>query len=1355
MKHTGIIFIVFFLSVLAASANVSAQPYRISHLGVDDGLSNNYIVSLTQDRKGYIWIATESGLNRFDGQQFIVYNKSNSGLSSNELNALLADPKQDKIWIGTQRDGLCCFDYESEKITCLKTGESQLASNDIPYLARASDGGFWITHYHMGIQHYDTQKNQFSAAYNYKTIKGLPGRYWTGLDDGEGNLYIGHVTDGLSIIDMKRNTFRNYRHDPHNPNSIPGDEVYSICIDRNKNVWVGTNKGAALFNPATQQFTAFRHNEEDEYSLLPGTVMDIKQMKNGDLWFGTSMGGISILNMQSNTFTDARNIRFRNISATNGEYGLTGPYVRRMLQDSFGNIWIGNYRDGLDFISYEPSIFSTLRYTTEKQGKTRYKQVWSLCIDHKQQLWMGGESELALYKKGERIQVIPLPTSSSHPHAYIRAIREDSKKRIWIGTWEAGLFYYEPEKRQFIQVHDSDSQPADVRCFYEEPDGKLWIGSRNGVYSFYNEKLTREESVNEQLGDHIIQGICRDSQGKLWVGTFGKGIFVFDSQGKRLVNHQKDNGFPSNAVNSLTNDSQGRVWAATREGAILFQDTRTPDDYLTFSNAEGLVNTQVRAVCEDRDGNIWISTNAGISRLNESQKMFYNYDHRDGIPLGDFMDGASARDAEGKLYFGSQNGTCHFDPSSLSAAQIIAPVTITRFFVYSKQTESKDVEISLPLASGKIALPYDANTFKISFNVLDYTQNPQVEFAYMMEGLEDVWYSTQGENQVTFRNIPPGKYRFKVRTRLRNQEWEEKIATLPITIRPPFWLAWYAKLVYLFIAVTFIYIIISFYKRKLDLESSLEVERKNSQNKQELNDERLRFYTNITHELRTPLTLILGPLEDLLSDNSLSPKHANKISIIHDSAARLLNLINGILEFRKTETQNRKLSVARGDLSELVQEIGLRYKELNHNPKVNFHVCIDTEETQLFYDADMLTTILNNLLSNAAKYTSEGDITLTLAAVEESGVKYTEISVSDTGHGIAPEALPHIFERYYQANSQYQASGSGIGLALVKGLADLHEATLDVTSRLEVGTTFRLRLLTDNIYPNALHNDVHPSKAATEESPSTEENRIAEEQPEDARPLLLVVEDNPDIRKYIRHSLSDDFDILTAEDGNEGWTLAQERIPSIIVSDIMMPVMDGIQLCRSVKDDIRTSHIPIILLTAKDSLHDKEEGYTAGADSYLTKPFSAKLLHSRINNLLEARKKLAASLTAVIPHSTEPATENTDILNPLDNEFLQRITQIIEDNLEMEKMDIAFIADKMCMSHSTLYRKIKGVADMSANEFIRKVKMRNGVRLLLSGKYSISEISYMIGFSSVTYFRQCFKSEFGMAPSEYVKLQNT
>lgn len=585
---------------------------------------------------------------------------------------------------------------------------------------------------------------------------------------------------------------------------------------------------------------------------------------------------------------------------------------------------------------------------------------------------------------------------------------------------------------------------------------------------------------------------------------------------------------------------------------------------------------------------------------------------------------------------------------------------------------------------------------------------------------------------------------FKVKTRFRNQEWNENAAQLTVVIAPPLWLTWYAKLGYVILFIFALYALLRFYKRKLDLESSLEVERKQSLNKQELNEERLRFYTNITHELRTPLTLILGPLEDLLSDATLSPKHANKISIIHDSATRLLNLINRILEFRKTETQNRKLSVAKGDLGQLVQEVGLRYKELNPNNKVNYHIHIETEDTEIFYDADMITIILDNLMSNAAKYTSEGDITLSLRSVEENQIKYTEISVSDTGHGIDAEALPHIFDRYYQAKSKYQASGSGIGLALVKGLSELHEGILKVESTVDTGTTFTLRLLTENTYPNAIH-----AQHDMEKKPMDAEETTITDTPTENHPIVLVVEDNADIREYIRSSFTDIYEVITAKDGKEGWELAQVRIPNIIVSDIMMPVMDGIELCKRIKEDMRTSHIPVILLTAKDSLQDKEEGYASGADSYLTKPFSAKLLHSRINNLLETRKKIASLLALA---DTQPKQESAvSSLNKLDNEFLQKITQIIEENLEMEKMDIAFIADKMCMSHSTLYRKIKGLTDMSANEFIRKVKMRKGVELLMSGQYTISEIAYMIGFSSVAYFRQCFKDEYGMSPSDYVK----
>ena len=842
----------------------------------------------------------------------------------------------------------------------------------------------------------------------------------------------------------------------------------------------------------------------------------------------------------------------------------------------------------------------------------------------------------------------------------------------------------------------------------------------------------------------MVHGIIRDKNGKLWVGTFGKGVVVFDEDDKKLYNFTTDHSFPSNAVNYMMEDSRKRILVATREGIIIFKDVSQPNIFVSFGAKEGLENTQVRAIQEDHDGYIWISTNGGISRLDEKNKRFYNYNYHDGIPMGDFMDGSTCITPDGTLFFGSQNGACYFNPRELSSPREVSPVTITQFFIYNKQTESRDTRLPVPISNRIVELPYNQNTFNISFNVLDYTQSSQVEFSYMLEGLENAWYSTQGDNQVTFRNIPHGNYVFKVKTRFRNQEWNENAAQLTVVIAPPLWLTWYAKLGYVILFIFALYALLRFYKRKLDLESSLEVERKQSLNKQELNEERLRFYTNITHELRTPLTLILGPLEDLLSDATLSPKHANKISIIHDSATRLLNLINRILEFRKTETQNRKLSVAKGDLGQLVQEVGLRYKELNPNNKVNYHIHIETEDTEIFYDADMITIILDNLMSNAAKYTSEGDITLSLRSVEENQIKYTEISVSDTGHGIDAEALPHIFDRYYQAKSKYQASGSGIGLALVKGLSELHEGILKVESTVDAGTTFTLRLPTENTYPNAIH-----TQHDMEKKPMDAEETTITDTPTENHPIVLVVEDNTDIREYIRSSFTELYEVITAKDGKEGWELAQARIPNIIVSDIMMPVMDGIELCKRIKEDMRTSHIPVILLTAKDSLQDKEEGYASGADSYLTKPFSAKLLHSRINNLLETRKKIASLLALA---DTQPKQESAvSSLNKLDNEFLQKITQIIEENLEMEKMDIAFIADKMCMSHSTLYRKIKGLTDMSANEFIRKVKMRKGVELLMSGQYTISEIAYMIGFSSVAYFRQCFKDEYGMSPSDYVK----
>lgn len=529
------------------------------------------------------------------------------------------------------------------------------------------------------------------------------------------------------------------------------------------------------------------------------------------------------------------------------------------------------------------------------------------------------------------------------------------------------------------------------------------------------------------------------------------------------------------------------------------------------------------------------------------------------------------------------------------------------------------------------------------------------------------------------------------------------------------------------------------------MESLYELEKKNHEQEQELNNERLRFYTNITHELRTPLTLILGPLEDMQKSNSLSGKDSQKISVIHQSAIRLLNLINQILEFRKTETQNKKLCVSRDNLAALVHEIGLKYKELNRKPEIDFCLEIEQEDMSLFFDKEVVTIMLDNLISNAIKYTEKGTITLGLHQVVRNNIHHTEISVSDTGFGIAPDALPHIFDRYYQEGSEHQASGTGIGLALVKNLVVLHEGEIRVESSLNVGSTFYVSLLTDNTYPHVLHAD--STEKTSDEKGEKEENI---EPVHNGKRILLIVEDNRDICDYIVESFSDDFEVRTAANGEQGLEQALGCIPDIIVSDIMMPVMNGIVMCRKLKEDLRTSHIPIILLTAKDSLQDKEEGYQVGADSYLTKPFSATLLHSRIHNLLESRKLLAErfNTNSILIDKRAAVTES---MNKLDNEFLEKINKLIEDRLSSEKIDIGYLSDAMCMSNSTLYRKMKALTGLSTNEYIRKIKMQYAERLLLEGKYNISEVAFKVGINSTVYFRQCFKDEFGMAPSDYLK----
>lgn len=1357
------------LSLLATS-QLAAQPYTVKRLGIEQGLSNNYVVSVAQDQQGFLWFATQEGLNKFDGTRFTTFYKNDpsqdsQGITGNELNKVFADPKRPIIWIATQRDGLNAYDYNRQEFTAYLHNPDipqSLITNDITDIAPCSrtEDGLWLSTYYRGIEYFDINTGEFTH-YNKQTIPSLTSEQaWTVLDGGDDNLYIGHVDGGLSILSLKDKSVRNFRHEPGNPMSLPGNDVHCIVKDTNGNIWLGTSKGLALFNAANGCFITFKNNKSDKYAALCSRILSIRQLNDNKLWISSELNGICILDLKQSLFLSPEKISLEYIHEGDNNRRLSNSSVRCIFQDSFDNIWIGTWGGGINFISNKPPLFTTLSYSPppNTENSLNNKVASSLCTDKQGRLWIGTDGGgINVFKDGKRITIHKVETGDITSNFVVSSL-QDSKGNLWFGTYQEGVNYYDSRNKKFRAIPLMNQSNIDVRAIYEDNNQNIWIGYSGGIVMLNPQNQTvvkHYDMQNSELHSNFIRTISQDEKGRFWIGTFGDGLGVYTPDMRLIKMFVQREGFCSNTINQIIQDKIKRMWIATGEGLVCFPSTDSLG-YKVYQRKDGLTNTNICAITEDRKGNIWFSNNKGIGCYVTAKDCFYNYGHFDDVPAGSFSTGCVTQDNRGLIYFGSINGVCCFNPDITMNEQQSPPAIITEMKVLGRLSNLNYNDQIINLSKREhIELTYAQNSFGITFNVQNYSLVNQVEYIYMLKGLENSWYIVNENNSVTFRNIPPGKYEFLIKARVHNQEWPEEATSLTIRINPPLWLTWWAKLIYILASISIIYLILHAYKKKLDLESLYTLEKKNHEQEQELNQERLRFYTNITHELRTPLTLILGPLEDMQKEKSLPVKQAQKLSVIYQSALRLLNLINQILEFRKTETQNKKLCVCKKNIVPLIYEVGLKYKELNQKNKIDFRIQIEKEEMLLFFDKEIITIVLDNLISNAIKYTEQGRVTLSLYQAIRNEVTYTEIKVSDTGYGISAEALPHIFDRYYQESGKHQASGTGIGLALVKNLVELHEGEIRAESIQNEGSTFYISLLTDNIYPNALHAD-STEPVHEEIAQKTILENPQEPISDNGRPILLVVEDNEEIQKYIAESFSDSFEVITANNGKEGEQQAISRIPDIIVSDIMMPVMDGITLCRLLKDDVRTSHVPIILLTAKDSLQDKEEGYEVGADSYLTKPFSASLLHSRINNLLDSRKKLVAQFQAQsTPGNQIDLSEKriviAEALSKLDNEFIEKITLLIEENLSSEKIDINYLSDKMCMSGSTLYRKMKALTGLSTNEYVRKVKMENAERLLLEGKFNISEIAYKIGMNSTGYFRQCFKEEFGVSPSDYLK----
>ena len=1010
---------------------------KLKYLTIEEGLSNNFVVSITQDKKGFVWIATESGLNRFDGKNFKHYKKRRNSLQStisgNELNKLYYDEDDNILWIATQREGLNSFDCTTETFQEYKhtNDTNTIIGNDITHITGASNGNLWLSSYYNGVDYYNKETKKFTH-YNQSTLPNLiSNNVWTVEEDKNNKLlFIGHVNEGLSVLSLKSKSIETFVHNPLDENSLPGNEVRSILIDSNNNVWIGTNNGLALYNPIKKDFTNFNHNMKGEGSLAESLIFSIKELSDKRIFIATEGGGVSILDPIRHMFSSPDSVNFIHIKENIEESGLSNRTVRDIFQDSFGNIWLGTYGNGINLIAHSSLNFKKWEYSPviNKKDRLNDKVAWGICADDEDNLWIGTDGGgINYFENGEIKTVFTKEADNLVDNAFLAAMK-DSNGDLWFGAYQNGVNVYDSNLEIFKEI--KLPKDIDVRCFYEDKNKNILIGTSNGIY-IYNQDSTNILNFNTEnspLLENQIRAISQDKNGNLWIGTFGRGLFLIDNQMELIMHFDTNTDFFSNTINNIYKDSNDKMWVATGEGLVYFPDSNMLSNFIILTENDGLLNSHIRAITEDLKNNIWVSTNNGISRYDQTTKRIYNYDHTAGIPIGNFMSGSVTKTSNGTLYFGSQNGVCFFNPLDIPTNLSMTPVAITGLTVYSTNKESVNHGEYVPIQS-KIKLPYYKNTLNITFNNLNVNQNPISEYAYLLEGANNVWTNTLGENHIILRNLSHGKYNLKIRARLLNQDWSDEIATLQISIQPPFWLSWWAKLSYVSILIVILIVIIRFYKRKLDLENTLLLEKKNHLQEQYINNEKLRFFTNITHELKTPLTLILGPLRDMSNNPDLTAKQRRKINRIETNGKRLYELINQLLEFRKVETENRKLHISKRDLAILVSDIGLKYKELNINKNLKIHTHIESKDTVLLFDSQIITIVLDNLISNSIKHTQKGEINIILKDFYENNTDYIEIEVNDTGKGIPEELHERIFDRYFQRDEDKEVSGTGIGLS--------------------------------------------------------------------------------------------------------------------------------------------------------------------------------------------------------------------------------------------------------------------------------------------------------------------------------------
>ncbi len=1374
------------LLVMAGTGGVAwaqAPAVHFERIDLESSTGQRNVSTSCQDAQGFLWFGTQNGLVRYDGYEYKPYDHdpydTNSPTPHSSM-ALLGD-RAGRLWSGTLGGGIDVFDTRTETFTHLThiPGDSfSLASNQVLALTQDRKGRIWVGTAHPDLHLLTEPQRGERTTHRFRRYPLAPGgarKINSVAEDADGILWLGTTGGGLVRFDPA--TGRSAVLTPGAAAGAPESfrNVLSVATGPGGDLWAGLISGQVYrVDPAANQWTpvfpAGQSPGAQVPCLLPGEAP-------GELWIGTTGGGLY-----------HRDGPTGDVERVAGE-AFKGDNVLDLYRDRAGSIWASAYQDGATVYHPRRRKFAWYQPQSRQAGAVSNAGVYGLYDGGDGQVWVGTETELLLYNRRTGASRTVFRTSRRHlPEGVpnpICTVLQDRAGTVWVGTFD-GLFAINPATGAATRYRHPSLDPAEkpykeILTLLEDRRGNLWVGSIGGGlvcldparrnFTVYRHDPTDATS----LGKDQVHALYEGRDGRLWVGTWGGGLNRLDPATGRFSRYRHQPGNPKSLsgdeVASVFEDHAGQVWVGTYMGGLNRFDPER-GTFTTYLHKDGLPNNSVYAIQEDGRHHLWLATSYGLSRLDPARQTFRNYDVRAGLQDNEFH-AVSGRNDQGELFFGGARGFNAFHPDSVRARETAPPVVLTDLQLFNEPVPVRrpGTDPGVPALdqalsrTESITLPYRYHVVTLRYAALDYLLPGQHQYLYQLGGVDQDWVHAGTRRSVTYANLEPGTYTFRVKL-----AGGGAATALRMTITPPWWRTWWAYALYAVGAAALAFGLVKYLLDRERLRNLVELKKVESEKLQEINALKTTFFTNVSHEFRTPLTLILGPLEDKLA--ATPPDHADTrtFRMMHRNANRLLQLVNQLLDVSKLEAGGMHLEVARGDLLAYLDTLVHSFASLAQGRGLHLAYTAPRSPGWAYFDRDKVEKILSNLLSNAFKFTPRGGSVRVTVQWLDAGEQpipapaagpeaaFVRIAVADTGVGIPREQLPHIFDRFYQVDGSHtrQYSGTGIGLALTRELVTVYRGELTVESEPGAGATFtvRLPLTLEGLPPEVTLLGEQP--AATASVPvavAAEGAPVAPaepaEEPAAPFPLLLLVEDHEEVRQYVRESLGREYRITECPDGEEGFRQAVRTVPDLVISDVMMPGLDGLELCRRLKHEPATSHIPVILLTGRADTDSRLDGLSTGADDYLTKPFHVSELRLRVKNLLDNRQKWQERV-----RQRQPFDPGDAPLSPPDEAFLERAYAVVARHFADPDFRSETFEDEMAMGKMQLYRKLKALTGQSPNEFVRAYRLRQAAGRLDARAGTVAEIAYAAGFNSLSYFSKCFREQYGVSPSEYAAKGN-